>query len=134
VGFIEVKVEPYNLVVAIQIEAWEMTTMLLAKDEISSLKPSHFKQYRNALKLVYSNPEFKAAYRYESGDKVLKMLSCIEIISKKGEEILSEDTDITKQFINDNIGSVRKLSLLPAELQPSREAIETIAKISLTLI
>ena len=131
--------------------------MLLTKYNVDSiqfgahLKPSQLKPYRNTLKMVYDNPEFKTIYKKESDNTVLRMLSYLEILRKKSEETIRENCeklkstlgknylnideaalkDTTKQFVNENIESVKKLSLLPTELQPSREALEFLTSLTL---
>ncbi|OGH95910.1 MAG: hypothetical protein A2287_06295 [Candidatus Melainabacteria bacterium RIFOXYA12_FULL_32_12] len=111
----------------------------------AKFKPSQLKPYREVLKMVYDNPQFKAIYENESRETVLKILAYLETIREKSYELIKEtildvqirtdmdDTEIrdfTKQFINNNLEAVRKLSYLPIELQPSKESMKTLAKLS----
>lgn len=116
---------------------------VLFKDK---LKISQLKPYKNVLKVVYNNPDFKNACKSESNITILKMLAYLETLREKSQELVKEiltdvhgndskikEDDIkvfTNQFINNNIETVRRLSMLPLELQPSRESLETLTKLS----
>jgi hypothetical protein len=130
-----------------------MVSGVLAKNDQVSCKKlglSQLKMYKETLKLIYNNPEFKDAYNNESEDTLLKMLSYMEIIRKKSPDLVKESLmdmqnsdnnledvdveDLTRQFINENIKSFRKLSQLPFEFQPPKGSMESLAKLSYRFI
>ena len=130
-----------------------MSSTLLSKNNTeytsldAKLKPSQLKPYREVLKIVYDNPAFKSIYKRESRETIFKILAYLETIRHKSYQLIKEtildaknstysETDedeireFTKQFINNNLEAVRKLSYLPLELQPSKESMKTLAELS----
>lgn len=111
--------------------------------------PAQLKPYREVLKIVYDNPEFKTVYRTESNETILKMLAYFEAMREKSQELAREVImefpeksnidaydikELTDKFIINNLGAIKRLSKLPLDLQPAKESVEALTRLSFKTI